>query len=384
MSLYIGKNYDSNSPVQSIFRLTGDDENALTYALGYLLAHDKSFCEKLIQQLNLFRSLQLSEDYSIHLQEVAEPRFGIPDIVIHDDGTKTRIVIEAKIRSAVPDKEQIGKYASNAKAWSEIKNRAVVALTRNEISQDKKLEIKSVLPDGKNSIRFRDYRWHDIIVMAMGHTPYNDSEASKFLFQQFNHFITRDYEMGFYDAEIHIQDIDEKNEQIFEEGWMYVTIPSDKKAPLYFAPYFTRARSEGKSRMNPEGISKISRVVFTLDVAVKDLPQTISPTALPPAEEQRRKWTPQARERWIKEHGCRWDIGLEAICGRAKNESFDRKHSDARLLFLDRPIEFTKRPVTKKVFNSNNSEKQMPNQIPKGFSLGFDQLVLRHLNVETF
>ena len=51
MSLFIGKNHQGdNSPVQSVFRLAGNDEDALTYALGYLLARDADFCAKLFSK----------------------------------------------------------------------------------------------------------------------------------------------------------------------------------------------------------------------------------------------------------------------------------------------------------------------------------------------
>ena len=43
--LSIGKNLEKGiRPVESIFRLIGKDEDALTYALGFLLAHDPDFC----------------------------------------------------------------------------------------------------------------------------------------------------------------------------------------------------------------------------------------------------------------------------------------------------------------------------------------------------
>ena len=50
MRLYIGKNHrgKTTKPVQSIFRLSGSNEDALTYALGFLLARDHEFCFKLV------------------------------------------------------------------------------------------------------------------------------------------------------------------------------------------------------------------------------------------------------------------------------------------------------------------------------------------------
>lgn len=54
MRLYIGKNHEEDAaPVQSIFRLVGSDEDALTSALGFLLAHDHNFCAELVRRLRV-------------------------------------------------------------------------------------------------------------------------------------------------------------------------------------------------------------------------------------------------------------------------------------------------------------------------------------------
>ena len=60
--------------------------------------------------------------------------------------------------------------------------------------------------------------------------------------------------MGYYDAEVFMCKTCEcLNERIFKEGWMYLGTSKDKKAPLYFAPYFTRKGAKG--------ITMISRVM---------------------------------------------------------------------------------------------------------------------------
>ena len=64
MPLYIGKNYGKESAfVQSIFRLKGNDEDALTYALGFLLAHDYEFCDKFVRRLKLAPRHPIGRDY---------------------------------------------------------------------------------------------------------------------------------------------------------------------------------------------------------------------------------------------------------------------------------------------------------------------------------
>ena len=65
--------------------------------------------------------------------------------------------------------------------------------------------------------------------------------------------------------------------------------------------------------------------------------------------------------------------GLRMLKQRAQKEDFFDKQ--VRLFYLDRPIEFRPAPLTKKAFNATGPEKQIPNQIPQGFSLRFDELL---------
>lgn len=152
--------------------------------------------------------------------------------------------------------------------------------------------------------------------------------------------------MGYYDAEIHIQDVNPRNAKIFKEGWMYVTALKDKEAPLYFAPYFTR---EGTN----SGISMICRVVGVRVVKLADAQDIFEPAT----EEQRK----------------RWRKGLCMLRKRAEKEGFSDQL--VRLFFLDKPIEFRSAPLSKKAFNTTNPPKKMPPMLPKGFSLRFDELL---------
>jgi hypothetical protein len=155
--------------------------------------------------------------------------------------------------------------------------------------------------------------------------------------------------MSYYDAEIHIQDVNPCNAKIFEEGWMYVTALKDKKAPLYFAPYFTRKGADS-------GISMISRLVGARTVKLADTQDIFEPAT----EEQRK----------------RWRRGLCMLRKRAEKEGFS--HGLVRLFFLDRPIQFRSTPLSKKAFKAarpSEESKQIPPMIPKGFSLRFDELL---------
>ena len=350
MRLYIGKNHQGDTtPVQSIFRLAGSGEDALTYALGFLLAHDYSFCAELVRHLRVTPGRSLGSDYSVHFQEVTAPGFGRRDIVIEDSGM--RIVLEAKIGGAEPTAEQLGKYADESDLWKKFKTRGVVALTQVELSAATREKVRANLSE--KSIQFNNVQWHEVVDLSLRHQPSGGSEVSRYLFDEFIHYIMRDYRMGYYDAEILIQDVNPRNAGIFTECWMYVTSLKDKKAPLYFAPYFTKQGGES-------GISMISRVRDTevvilagnQDVAVD------SPSG---------------------EHLERWRRGLAEFRILAKEVGFsDYK---VRLFYLDQPIKFRTMPITKKSFSETGPSKKIPSQIPKGFSLGFDDLLIPRANI---
>ena len=344
MRLYIGKNHQGDAtPVQSIFRLAGSDEDALTFALGFLLAHDPIFCAKLVRRFGVVPRRSVNPDYAIHLQEVTAPGFGRRDIVIQGDGI--RVVVEAKIGGAEPSAEQLLKYGAESGLWNQYATRVVVALTQVDLSTAVREKVGSEL--SKQGIRFSNVQWHEVVSLALSHRPSDDSNVSRYLFDEFIRYIRRDYHMGYYDAEILIQDVNPLNAEIFEEGWMYVTNPKDKKAPLYFAPYLTTQNA------NP-GISMISRVI---DAEIAVLADKQDVAGDPPSDDHRQ----------------RWYNGLTKLRKRAEAEQFADK--EVRLFYLDRPIAIATPPITKTSFNKAGPSKRIPNQIPKGFSLRFDDLL---------
>ena len=346
MPLYIGQNHGKESAsVQSIFRLNGDDEDALTYALGFLLAHDNEFCDKFVRRLKLAPRQPIWRDYLVRLQEVTGRGYGRRDIAIESGGT--RIVLEAKIGRAEPTAEQLLKYGAEQDLWKDFKTRRVASLTQVELSSAVREEVRSGL--AKHGIQFSSVQWHEVIDLALRHRPTDGSDVSRYLFNEFARFIRSDYQMKYYDAEVAIQDVNLLNAKIFEKGWVYAASPRDKSAPLYFAPYFTKE--------NPiSGITKMSRVLHTEVVVLANDPDAYSD---------------QARE----ERNRKWERGIQMLKKRAKKQGWDK--GQTRLFYLDEPMVIATTPITKRTFKGTNCRKSIPNQIPPGFNLRFDEL-LRH------
>ena len=149
--------------------------------------------------------------------------------------------------------------------------------------------------------------------------------------------------MGYHDAEVLILDVNPFNRKIFKEHWLYVGIPKDKWAPLYFAPYFT-------PRI---GITHISRVADTKLVKFSEGPEAIDVGT----DEQRKRW----RAGWL-------DF-------RRQWPSEGEKDKEFLLFLLEEPIVFRETPLTKNYFNSTEPSKMIPQQIPRAFSLRFDELL---------
>jgi hypothetical protein len=362
-TLYIGKVGEKKQPCESVFRLAGRNEDALTYALGYLLAKDPPFCSAFLKQCGVTkgrRGRQWSDlfgdhQYEIHLQEVTDPEVGRRDIVIEAE-PKMRAVIEAKIGRAHPNKEQILKYAEDQDDWKSVDPtsgcRAIVAITRGKLPVKTKNATEKELK--KEGITLHEFRWHQVYSLVQKHHRKCKSVTTQWLFHEFLRFFRRDYEMKHYDAIVAIQNVDNLNAEIFDKGWMYVTDQRDNAEPLYFAPYLTKSRKKGTRYESPyNGILYASRVLRVEDLKVEDLLKSDLASIFKPDDDHKDKWT----------------VGLDLIKKRAKEEEW-RITGISRLYFLDSPFKLRKVPLTK-----TRKQPIIPSMIPKGFKLTFEQLL---------
>jgi len=88
----------------------GNDENALTYALGHCLSHDRKFLAAFIRKCK-FKSIKATNvgRAEIHLQENQDEK-GIVDLEILIKG-KLQLIVEAKIGGGYPEVNQINPHA---------------------------------------------------------------------------------------------------------------------------------------------------------------------------------------------------------------------------------------------------------------------------------
>ncbi|MBM3120084.1 MAG: hypothetical protein FJ008_06815 [Chloroflexi bacterium] len=333
----------------SIFRLIGKNEDALTYALGYLLAHDKRLCLDILKCKNIFEKKRgknwdkLLKDYSIHLQEVTEPKGGRRDIVIH--APNLRVVIEAKIGGTIPSIEQIRKYTEEFRDHKEDR-KAIVALTRD--TRPAEIEHQISRECATEGINFYTLRWHEVyeIVRKRSHSGMDSTELS-YLYNEFIRFFKEDYDMKYYEHEVRVQDVDEENAKIYREGRMYIGSYSEA---LYFAPYFTGGL----------GITHVSRVIEVKKAKVDESVFEIFARDFD-------KDNPDYKDNWGK-----WREGLKLILERAKlpgkgsGKGGGFYGKEGTFWFLGEPIKIREEPLRKsKTFF----------MIPRNFSLRFDELL---------
>lgn len=370
-SIFIGKKTKEEDiqRCNSLFRLIGKNEDALSYTLGYLLFEEQKFCVEILKEAKVLERRRGKSyrkeflDYDVYLQQLSSRKYGgRRDIVIETKGkNRLRVIIEAKIGKGIPNKEQLLKYtvgtSNNRKNrkklvedWKEYERKAIVILSRDKVRDDFIKEIKNILNKEIHSelkgIELFELRWHQVFEKVLNYVPKVHSNRIKtFLFDQFIEFFKEDYEMKYYDAEILIQDINKENAYIFFDGYMYVRDKAGKDAPLYFAPYLTESNEVN-------GLQYISKVEDVKTDEIKpELIEIYKESYFTSKDEEKRNL-------WNKY----WEKGLFLIIERAKKEGWK---DPKKLYFLSPPIKVFEKPIKKcKYFK----------MIPKNYSLSFFNL----------
>jgi hypothetical protein len=151
----------TDAKCSSIFRLVGKDENALTYALGYLLAHDPVLLIAFLKTAGVLGSVRgkryASEfsNYDIVLQERNDVRR--MDLVVRSH-SGIRVIIEAKVGRDQPSTCQLLHYTIGCRfpdhgglpeSWQGYDRRFLITLTTFPVSTHISREVQMLLADEK-------------------------------------------------------------------------------------------------------------------------------------------------------------------------------------------------------------------------------------------
>lgn len=156
--------------------------------------------------------------------------------------------------------------------------------------------------------------------------------------------------MTYYDVEVLIQDVNNVNADIYNNGWMYICGPNARMAPLYFAPYFT------KDTGDKPGLSHFSRVLrVEKDIIDNNL-----------IEKYQSDFTGKSdlMGRWSNH----WKEGMKGIITRASKEGF--MGQTLALYFLDEPIQIINPPLLKLMLKHHRFPR-----IPRNYSRTFAELL---------
>lgn len=364
-----GKFYIGNNYCHSIFRLLGCDEDALSYALGYLLSIDPSFCISFLKKIGVLKNkkyLYLEEKfqkYSVYLQQCSSG--GRKDIVIETSDRYVRVVIEVKINDSVVGIKQLLKYTIGesqkerenlVKEWESYKYRHIVTLTSPELSNFVRSEIERKLKEEKDEklsgIKLHCYQWYKVFELVNNRIKDIESDKIKtYIYEEFIRFFKEDYKMKYYDAEVFIKDLSKEFSPIYFEGHMY--FHNDSDAPLYFAPYLTNAH---KGNAGLQYISKVLYVERNFDIENKKMMEKLE------------KENPGDWEYWKK--------GIEMYKEMKEKKWWSEKIK--KLYLLSEPMKFCESPILKKdikrLKNEGKISFEIPRQIPSRYSLTFHQL----------
>ncbi len=228
IQLHIGKRQESNTPISSIFRLIGTNEDSLTYAVGWIFKENPDFLIQYLKKTNILASIR-GKSYNdefcnakIFLQELNfRDKGGRRDIAIETDNT--RIVIEAKINGSIPTVKQLAQYTITEKedgnldhdyfqkVWGKFKNRFIVTLTHKPVPKDyyNSLSDQLTLTD----ITIIDSLWIDIIDLVRAYSISNP------LVYELYKYLKGDYHMRYFEHEVLCRHVinDERYEMALHE-----------------------------------------------------------------------------------------------------------------------------------------------------------------------
>jgi len=205
-----------NRRVETPFGLLGNDENALTFALGYTLQQ----CPRLLQQLLKsvgFGGLRIAnlERAVILLQRGGADLRGITDIEIMVDD-KLHLVIEAKVGLSVPTETQCATYLDRFRTSGAAQKGIVILTTIPNEPTLRSYQARG----GELATLLHGLHWSEIVAAATRLAERSDTDNdARFWLRQFCLFAERGYRMRSFTEEVWI--VPASNQPLWEGGWSF-------------------------------------------------------------------------------------------------------------------------------------------------------------------
>lgn len=186
-------------PVTSPFGLVGNDENALTFALGYTLSNCPELLRRLLGEVGIKRvRSEVLASAEVYLQRYRSE--GITDIEIHVPGTLF-VVIEAKVGLSIPSFGQCQKYLPRFKEHPEPQQKLVALVEGHHRAVWERYSAKDERFHGV----LTGLSWSNVLAHAVRlqrACPPSSDEGRWIRF--FQNFADREYQMKCYTDEVWI------------------------------------------------------------------------------------------------------------------------------------------------------------------------------------
>lgn len=163
--------------VETVFDLLGNNENAMTYSLGWALAKSDSFCRALAELIEIEGGF--TDAMHIRLQDHVQEK-GYTDIELIDPG-KYQVIIEAKRGFTVPGKEQLEKYADRLLATADTIAKPLLVVLAESDRDESWLKIH--VPADVKGIPVKSISWRRFQAMALHSIAHANHEEKRLLKQ---------------------------------------------------------------------------------------------------------------------------------------------------------------------------------------------------------
>ncbi len=168
--------------VDTVFDLLGNNENAMTYSLGWALAKCDTFLQTVAKLLGIQEGF--SEALHIRLQEHQHEK-GFTDIELIDPA-KHHIIIEAKRGLTIPSPAQMEKYADRLHATPDPSARTLLVVLAESDRDETWLRLH--VPDKVKDIPVKAISWRQFQTMAMQCVIHANHEEKRLL-KQLLHYL---------------------------------------------------------------------------------------------------------------------------------------------------------------------------------------------------
>lgn len=170
-----------NQNIKSIFELLGDDENSLSYGLGYTLYNCDSLLKSLVKKV-YGKNLRFKHS-DVILQKFGESDKGYTDFEVSFD-SKYLFLIEAKKGWHLPETDQLKRYINRFKGY---KKRRRLLIVLSECS-DKYAYAN--LPKSLYNVKIQPLSWQEVI-KSINTVYHHVGNKEKFILDELRKYLSQ-------------------------------------------------------------------------------------------------------------------------------------------------------------------------------------------------